>query len=71
MQTFPLPTVFHLQSQSAAVQENKMTVTLIAVVLLFLVCQTPTAIFLIYTTFVGVPGSKEVGNLWKGEWDSM
>ncbi|OQR68844.1 FMRFamide receptor-like [Tropilaelaps mercedesae] len=32
-------------------QENKITVMLIAVVILFLVCQMPSAVLLIYTTF--------------------
>lgn len=58
---------FPLQSQAAAVQENKMTVTLIAVVLLFLVCQTPTAIFLLYKTFVGEPDTPQQINLYNGE----
>ncbi|XP_055679333.1 motilin receptor isoform X2 [Lutzomyia longipalpis] len=39
------------QGDTSTSQENKVTVTLIAVVLLFLVCQTPTAIFLIYTSW--------------------
>ena len=56
-----------LQSQAAAVQENKMTVTLIAVVLLFLVCQTPTSIFLLYKVFVNEPTEKRVINLWLGK----
>ncbi|XP_059620905.1 motilin receptor [Phlebotomus argentipes] len=39
------------QGDTSTSQENKVTVTLIAVVLLFLICQTPTAIFLIYTSW--------------------
>ncbi|KAJ6636832.1 Sex peptide receptor, partial [Pseudolycoriella hygida] len=37
------------QSDRSTAQENKVTVTLIAVVVLFLVCQTPSAIQLIYS----------------------
>ncbi|KAG4078355.1 hypothetical protein HA402_013065 [Bradysia odoriphaga] len=37
------------QSDRSTAQENKVTVTLIAVVVLFLVCQTPGAIQLIYS----------------------
>ncbi|GAB0096745.1 hypothetical protein DMENIID0001_123080 [Sergentomyia squamirostris] len=39
------------QGDTNTSQENKVTVTLIAVVLLFLICQTPTAIFLIYISW--------------------
>ncbi|XP_037039195.1 uncharacterized protein LOC119076515 isoform X2 [Bradysia coprophila] len=38
-----------IQSDRSTAQENKVTVTLIAVVVLFLVCQTPGAIQLIYS----------------------
>ncbi|RXG73477.1 hypothetical protein Avbf_09925, partial [Armadillidium vulgare] len=38
-------------NQSHSTQENKITVMLIAVVLLALVCQLPTAAMLIYTSF--------------------
>lgn len=55
------------QSQAAAVQENKMTVTLIAVVLLFLVCQTPTAIFLLYRSVVGETDVVRDNNVRLGE----
>lgn len=58
---------FHPQSHAAAVQENKMTVTLIAVVVLFLVCQTPTAIFLLYSSFVGEPVNRLEANLRLGK----
>lgn len=51
------------QSQAASIQENKMTVTLIAVVVLFLVCQTPTAIFMLYKSFVGDPTERRQRNL--------
>lgn len=37
------------QQQSDSAQENKVTITLIAVVILFLVCQTPSAIQLLWT----------------------
>lgn len=59
--------LFHPQSHAAAVQENKMTVTLIAVVVLFLVCQTPTAIFLLYSSFVGEPLNRLEANLRLGK----
>ncbi|CAL8068536.1 unnamed protein product [Orchesella dallaii] len=40
--------------------ENRITVILIAVVILFLVCQMPTALVLIYTSFyMPVRGSAE------------
>lgn len=39
------------QSDSIQTQENKITITLIAVVILFMVCQFPTAIALIYNLF--------------------
>lgn len=39
------------QSESIQTQENKITITLIAVVILFMVCQIPTAIALIYNLF--------------------
>lgn len=38
-------------SREPSCQENKITVMLIAVVILFLVCQMPSAVLLIYTTF--------------------
>lgn len=38
-----------LQAQSDSAQENKVTITLIAVVILFLLCQTPSAIQLLWT----------------------
>lgn len=44
-----------------------MTVTLIAVVLLFLVCQTPTAIFLLYKSVVGEPTDRLENNKRLGE----
>lgn len=37
------------QAQSDSAQENKVTITLIAVVILFLVCQSPSAIQLLVT----------------------
>lgn len=48
-------------SQHNAQQENKITVTLIAVVVLFLICQSPTAVILIYTSFTedAIPGSEK------------
>jgi hypothetical protein len=39
------------QGDSIQSQENKITITLIAVVILFMVCQIPTAIALIYNLF--------------------
>lgn len=38
----------YIQGDASTAQENKITITLIAVVLLFLVCQSPSAIQLIY-----------------------
>ncbi|XP_063243833.1 probable G-protein coupled receptor 139 [Bacillus rossius redtenbacheri] len=38
-------------TDSTQTQENKITVTLIAVVLLFLFCQMPTVLWLLYSTF--------------------
>lgn len=40
------------QADASSAQENKVTVTLIAVVILFLVCQTPAATQLIYSKIV-------------------
>lgn len=53
-----------LQADTSTAQENKVTVTLIAVVILFLVCQTPNAIQLIYTMNV-----TEHSNMGRGERD--
>lgn len=53
---------FSLQADTSTAQENKVTVTLIAVVILFLVCQTPNAIQLIYTMNV-----TEHSNMGRGE----
>lgn len=39
-----------LQENNSQAQEHRMTVILIAVVLLFLICQTPSACILIYTS---------------------
>lgn len=39
-----------LQENNTQSQENRMTLILIAVVILFLICQTPTACILIYTS---------------------
>ncbi|XP_046998080.1 FMRFamide receptor-like [Schistocerca americana] len=48
------------QCDSNQRQENRITVTLIAVVVLFMVCQTPTAAMLLYTVFRGgQPGETE------------
>lgn len=41
--------LFVFQQQSDSSQENKVTITLIAVVILFLLCQTPSAIQLLWT----------------------
>lgn len=41
--------VCYIQQQSDSAQENKVTITLIAVVILFLLCQTPSAIQLLWT----------------------
>lgn len=37
------------QLDTTTAQENKVTITLIAVVVLFLICQTPAAVQLVYT----------------------
>lgn len=47
-------------------QENKITIILIAVVVLFLICQTPTAINLIYISWINLPVDKESVNFQKG-----
>nr|CAD7587467.1 unnamed protein product [Timema genevievae] len=39
------------QADNSQSQENKITVTLIAVVVLFMFCQIPTALILLYTSF--------------------
>ncbi|XP_066993134.1 FMRFamide receptor [Anabrus simplex] len=44
-------------SDSVQTQENRITIILIAVVILFMVCQLPTAITLIYKTFNPTPSS--------------
>ncbi|XP_046396197.1 FMRFamide receptor isoform X2 [Ischnura elegans] len=43
------------QSEASQTQENKITITLIAVVILFVVCQLPTALLLIYQTIAPEP----------------
>lgn len=48
-------------------QENKITIILIAVVLLFLICQTPTAVNLLYIAFAKPSTDKGVQNLQKGK----
>lgn len=51
------------QSDSIQTQENKITITLIAVVILFMVCQIPTAISLIYDLFHQIPESLDEENI--------
>jgi hypothetical protein len=46
-------------------QENRITITLIAVVIVFLVCQLPTASFLIFASF-HPPRSKREDALYRG-----
>lgn len=48
-------------------QENKITIILIAVVVLFMVCQLPTAINLLYTSWFEPPEDKESKNLSLGK----
>lgn len=48
-------------SRDSSSQENKITVMLIAVVILFLVCQLPTAIMLLYQTFTHVEPNSNLG----------
>lgn len=48
--------MFFPQSNVPTAQENKITITLIAVVVLFLICQTPTAIHLIYISWIKPKG---------------
>lgn len=49
-------------------QENKITTILISVVLLFLFCQTPAAIMLIYSL---IPGMDHGSNMVLGEYNSI
>jgi Serpentine type 7TM GPCR chemoreceptor Srw. len=51
------------KSDSIQTQENKITITLIAVVILFMVCQIPTAITLIYELFLQIPESVTERNI--------
>ena len=51
------------QSDSIQTQENKITITLIAVVILFMVCQIPAAIILIYDLFRQIPESSDEKNI--------
>lgn len=53
---------FLFQSDRSTAQENKVTVTLIAVVVLFLVCQTPSAIQLIYLMSANEYSNVDRGN---------
>lgn len=55
--------ILYFQADASTAQENKVTVTLIAVVILFLVCQTPSAIQLIYTM-----NATEHTNMTRGNW---
>lgn len=54
------------QSDSIQTQENKITITLIAVVILFMVCQIPTAITLIYNLFHQPPTNSVEENIGRG-----
>ncbi|XP_013782861.1 sex peptide receptor-like [Limulus polyphemus] len=45
----------HRESRDSLQQENKITIMLIAVVVLFFVCQLPTAAILVYTSLHTVP----------------
>lgn len=47
------------QSDNNQHQENRITITLIAVVILFMICQTPTAVTLIVTSIYEFPGTPE------------
>jgi hypothetical protein len=51
------------QSDNIQTQENKITITLIAVVILFMVCQIPTAITLIYNLFHQPPTNSVEENI--------
>jgi hypothetical protein len=51
------------QSDITQTQENKITITLIAVVILFMVCQIPPAILLIYDLFHQKPESLDEKNI--------
>lgn len=48
-------------------QENKITIILIAVVVLFLICQTPSAVNLLYVSWFDAPTDAESQNLQKGK----
>jgi hypothetical protein len=54
------------QSDNNQTQENKITITLIAVVILFMVCQIPTAITLIYNLFHQPPTNSVEDNIGRG-----
>lgn len=51
------------QQQHASSQERRITIMLIAVVILFLVCQTPSAVLLLYTSISDAQLSKSEQNL--------
>ncbi|XP_069671369.1 probable G-protein coupled receptor 139 isoform X2 [Periplaneta americana] len=54
------------QCDSVQTQENKITITLIAVVILFMVCQIPAAITLIYKLFHQPPADSVGDNVLRG-----
>ncbi|KAJ9584533.1 hypothetical protein L9F63_021143, partial [Diploptera punctata] len=54
------------QCDSVQTQENKITITLIAVVILFMVCQIPSAIALIYQLFHEPPEHSTESNIIRG-----
>lgn len=48
-------------------QENKITIILIAVVVLFMVCQTPNAVYLFYVSWFTQPTEQLYINLTLGK----
>lgn len=56
-------TSFFVQTDSTMSQENKVTITLIAVVILFIVCQTPYAYMLLTSTDDVRPSNLTLGAL--------
>lgn len=56
-------TVKSSQLDTTTTQENKVTITLIAVVVLFLICQTPAAVQLVYTMNNDTHTNLDIGEL--------
>lgn len=48
-------------------QENKITIILIAVVVLFILCQTPNAVYLFYVSWFEQPQGAEAKNVKLGK----